>query len=167
MIDIKAVFANARKQSEKKLARQQDKINMEVQRRRTSKTGTTICGEASERAHSQVKEEFLNKETADFVARTIQRDIGQRLQKIREKNVLTLENITEELEPFWKLDKSAISRWENGKRAVSFTYLIWFAQRFDVDLHWLLTGEKSEPVSKILEEARKKNEELARILQKG
>lgn len=55
----------------------------------------------------------------------------------------------------FNLDKSCLSRWESGTRAIDLIFLLWFADEFDVDLHWLLTGERRMSENEIVEELQK------------
>ncbi len=114
------------------------------------------------------KDEIENLEELAFksVTSIVQKDIGSRLVSIREQNGLTQKDIVDELGDFWRLDKSTICKWENGTNGVSFVYLLWLSQRFDVDLHWLLTGQKRSPTDALAAELRERLEEAYKISQK-
>jgi len=110
--------------------------------------------------------EYLNELAYKSVTSIIQNDIGSRLVSVREQNKLTQQDIADELGDFWEIDKSTICKWENGTNGVSFVYLLWLSQQFDVDLHWLLTGQRRSPKETIAAEIREKLEEVCKISQK-
>lgn len=167
MLDFGAIFANARKRADQTIKKQGKQIeemaNKSLDEAKTKHNETTTP--TLENAIERVAKKYHNKATIDFVTATFQRGIGQRLREIREQNDYTLDDIVIELSDFWEVDKSTINRWENAKREISVVYIVWFAQRFDVDLHWLMTGEKKSS-STISTELRKKLEEVLEISKK-
>ena len=49
---------------------------------------------------------------------------------------------------------SSMSRYENGKRGIDLVFLVWLAQEFHVDLHWLLTGETWEAQDEVVQKVK-------------
>lgn len=136
----------------------------EAAKKRTEKQQDKVQsgGKCQEQDYTQ----NLYSATVEAVTAIVQKDIGTRLVKVREEKQLTQENMITELSDFWELDVTTLSRWETGKRKVNFVYLLWLAQRFDVDLHWLLTGEHPASKSEIVMEANRKAKELQELLKK-
>lgn len=72
--------------------------------------------------------------------------LGERLKLLRERHLDDRKFRQDEFAEQLGVDRDKISRIENGKQAVDLNLLINIAQKFNVDLHWLITGEsfKSE-----------------------
>lgn len=111
-------------------------------------------------------EENLDAMVLREVTSDILRGIGNRLVEIREKQGLTQKEVAQEFRVCQTITDTALSKWESGTNAVSIIYLLWFSQRFDVDLHWLMTGERRNSQNEIKEEALQKVQELSKILEK-
>lgn len=136
----------------------------EAAKKRTEEQQTKM--QAGEKCQERDYSQNLNSATVEAVTTIIQKDIGTRLIIVREENQLTQEDVIAELLDFWELDVTTLSRWETGKRKVSFVYLLWLAQRFDVDLQWLLTGEKRISSNNLSVELRQKLTEASEIAKK-
>lgn len=97
--------------------------------------------------------QILNELAHKAVIRDIQREIGERLEKVR-----TEHGIKSQMQAIDKYNKytteaiehTSVNRWERGDRRVDLIYLIWFAEEFNVDLHWLITGERKNQIVKKL-----------------
>ena len=72
--------------------------------------------------------------------------IGERLKLLRERHLDGRKLRQVEFAEKLGVVRDKISRIENGKQAVDLNLLINIGQKFNVDLHWLITGEsfKSE-----------------------
>jgi len=72
--------------------------------------------------------------------------IGERLKLLRERHLDGRKLRQVEFAEKLGVVRDKISRIENGKQAVDLNLLINISQKFNVDLHWLITGEsfKSE-----------------------
>ena len=72
--------------------------------------------------------------------------IGERLKLLRERHLDGRKLRQVEFAEKLGVLRDKISRIENGKQAVDLNLLINISQKFNVDLHWLITGEsfKSE-----------------------
>ena len=72
--------------------------------------------------------------------------IGERLKLLRERHLDGRKLRQIEFAEKLGVVRDKISRIENGKQAVDLNLLINIGQKFNVDLHWLITGEsfKSE-----------------------
>ena len=72
--------------------------------------------------------------------------IGERLKLLRERHLDGRKLRQVEFAEKLGVLRDKISRIENGKQAVDLNLLINIGQKFNVDLHWLITGEsfKSE-----------------------
>ena len=72
--------------------------------------------------------------------------IGERLKLLRERHLVDRKFSQVEFAEKLGIERDKISRIENGKQDVDINILINISQQFNVDLHWLITGEsfKSE-----------------------
>lgn len=68
-------------------------------------------------------------------------DVGYRLKELREKRGVTQQDMTEIFYPIAPMSLSGVSRIESGEREPRLALLVMIAEQWDVDLHWLLTGE--------------------------
>lgn len=66
--------------------------------------------------------------------------IGERLKKWRKEKKLT----TTEIQNITGISQAAISYYENNKREVSTTYITELYKKFNIDVIYILTGEKDE-----------------------
>lgn len=64
--------------------------------------------------------------------------IGNRLKKIRLDNKLTVEQLSEIME----VKSRTIGSYERNENRPSLEYLEKFAEKFDLDLNWIIKGEK-------------------------
>lgn len=64
------------------------------------------------------------------------------------------------------MKKSVLSRWENGERGINYFFLLWFIDEYNETYQYLLTGEKKEPLSRIVPELQKVLEEMLEISHK-
>lgn len=145
-------------------AQKNKRVIREGAKERTEKQRSKV--QSGKRCKEQDYTQNLNSATVEAVTAIVQKDIGTRLVKVREEKKLTQEDIIMELSDFWELDVTTLSRWETGKRKVSLVYLLWLAQQFGVDLHWLLTGEQLTPKNDLIKEAEKKIEGALKLLKK-
>lgn len=136
----------------------------ETAQERTEKQQSMI--RAGKKCREQDYSQNLTDATVEAVTTIVQKDIGTRLVKVREENRLTQEDVIAELSDFWAIDVTTLSRWETGNRKVGYIYLLWLAQQFDVDLHWLLTGEQRIPKNDMIREAEKKIEDALKLIKK-
>lgn len=136
----------------------------EVAKKRTSEQQSKV--QTGKKCQERDYTQNLTDTIVSAVTAIVQKDIGIRLVKVREENQLTQTDVIAELSDFWELDVTTLSRWETGKRKVSLVYLLWLAQRYDVDLHWLLTGEHHTPKNDMIKEAEKKIEDVLNLLKK-
>ena len=67
--------------------------------------------------------------------------IGERLKLLRERHLESRKFRQVEFAEKLGVDRDKISRIENGKQAIDLNLLISIGQEFNVDLHWLITGE--------------------------
>ena len=72
--------------------------------------------------------------------------IGERLKLLRERHLVDRKFSQVEFAEKLGIERDKMSRIENGKQDVDINLLINISQQFNVDLHWLITGEsfKSE-----------------------
>ena len=72
--------------------------------------------------------------------------LGERLKLLRERHLDDRKFRQVEFAEQLGVDRDKISRIENGKQAIDLKLLIKISKIFNVDLHWLITGEsfKSE-----------------------
>lgn len=112
--------------------------------------------------------EIKDKLTYKKVVTEIQQTIGGRLQRVRIRNKLGQPEIMDRYntKSGFNLDKSCLSRWESGTRAIDLIFLLWCADEFDVDLHWLLTGEKRMSENETVEELQKAIKTVYELSQK-
>lgn len=134
----------------------------ETAKERTEKQQSRI--QEGKKCREQDYTQNLTDATVEAVTTIVQKDIGTRLVKVREENQLTQEDMIAELSDFWELDVTTLSRWETGHRKVSYIYLIWLAQQYKVDLHWLITGEHRTPKNDVMKEVEKKIGDALKLL---
>ena len=67
--------------------------------------------------------------------------IGERVKLLRERHLESRRFRQVEFAEKLGVDRDKISRIENGKQAIDLNLLISIGQEFNVDLHWLITGE--------------------------
>lgn len=104
--------------------------------------------------------------TLQALDKVVKKSIGQRIAKIREGKGQSQEDVIIKFAFVSDMDKSVLSRWENGERGINFFFLLWFTKEYNVDLQYLLTGEKKEPSSRVVPELQKKLEEILELFQK-
>lgn len=122
--------------------------------------------EGRDKSAERKPEETDNKMYRDFL-NNINRNIGKRIVEIREKHGLTPKDIIKEFGVCKGISPGCLSRWESGQRTADHIFLIWFSNRFSVDLHWLITGEiqaVKNPLVQELTENLEKAVELCRKL---
>ena len=98
----------------------------------------------------------------------IQRVVGQGLFDVRKEQKLTQPQIIElyNKDTGFNISDTCLSRWESGTRAIDLIFLLWFAEKYNVDLHELLTGEKRVSENEAVEELKNKIQELHDEFQK-
>lgn len=74
----------------------------------------------------------------------IRNDVGYRLSELRKARHLTQNDMTERFYPLAPHTESGYSRIESGEHNASLALLVMIAEQWDVDLHWLLTGDNRE-----------------------
>lgn len=154
--NIQERFSEAHKNIEKELENEQKKIRAK-------------CKTQEEKENTQKKfakkYDRIDDEIRRCVVSDIQREIGQRLREVREKYGLSLKMMTAQfnLGGFDIVD-SSLSRWENGERAVNIMYLVWLAEKYSVNLHWLLTGEEKDETVQELQKMLARAAELSQKL---
>lgn len=117
---------------------------------------------------ANTEEEIRDKLVHRNVVTSIQQTIGSRLQKVRKRNELGQQKIIDQYneESGFNIDISCLSRWETGARAVDLIFLLWFADKFNVDLNWLLTGEKQVPENAAVKELKNEIKKVYELSQK-
>ena len=67
--------------------------------------------------------------------------IGERIKLLRERHLENRKLRQVEFAEKLGVERDKISRIENGKQGIDLNLLINIGQQFNVDLHWLITGE--------------------------
>lgn len=122
--------------------------------------------EQLQREIEKEKNAYLNSITMSAVDKMIKKDIGQRMRKIREKNRKSQEDVIADFGFVPDMKKSVLSRWENGERGINYFFLLWFIDEYNETYQYLLTGEKKEPLSRVVPELQKVLEEMLEISHK-
>lgn len=115
-----------------------EKIKKEI-----SKLAETYKEERKDEDKKDPRQKAEAKVTGRVESR-IKDDIGYRLSELRKSKNLTQDDMTELFYPLAPRSVSGYSRIESGEREVSLALLVMIAEQWDVDLHWLLTGENRE-----------------------
>lgn len=172
MLDFEKVYKNKRAEIEKKISTKDmetikkkavDKIKSG---RLEEEKDVPISKEELEKEIKKVKEAHIDGMTLQALDKVVKKSIGQRIAKIREGKGHSQEDVIMKFAFVPDMDKSVLSRWENGERGINFFFLLWFAKEYNVDLQYLLTGEKKEPSSRVVPELQKKLEEILELFQK-
>ena len=82
------------------------------------------------------------KTIAKDIKNRYQMNVGDRLKKCREQRGITQDQMATEFYPLAPMSESGYSRIETGESAISLALLVMIAERWDIDLHWLLTSEE-------------------------
>jgi len=67
--------------------------------------------------------------------------IGERLKLLRERHIKDKKLRQSDFAEKLGVERDKISRIENGKQPIDIKLLVKISQEFNVDLHWLITGE--------------------------
>ena len=111
--------------------------------------------------------QILNELAHKAVIADIQREIGERLEEVREMHgIKSQKQVAEQYNIYTHemLGNDLVSSWERGDHRVDLIYFIWFAEAFNVDLHWLITGERKNQIVQELTEKLESALELSRKL---
>ena len=118
-----------------------DKKMAEIEDQIYTLTEKNMKGERGEKLDPRQKAE---KTVAKNIEYRYQADIGNRLKECREQRGLTQDKMVEDFYPLAPMTKSGYSRIETGENQISLALLVMIAERWDIDLHWLLTGESRD-----------------------
>lgn len=172
MLDFQKVFSNERNRQEKAITQTVMK-EIEESARKALEAGRTekekdipISREEFEKRVEMAKDAYINSNTLQALDGVVKKSIGQRMMKIREEKRKSQDDVIADFAFVPDMSKSVLSRWENGVRGINFFFLLWFIAEYDVDLQYLLTGEKREPSNSVVPELQKKLEEALELSRK-
>lgn len=97
------------------------------------------------------------------VATDIQQNIGIRMFNAHKGQSPKLLDVIDEyyMDCGFYISESCLSRWEKGQRSVDIIFLLWFVEKYRVNLQQLLTGEEPEPKDKIVQDTVQDLEKMA------
>ena len=114
-----------------------------------------ICAKDTKSDKTKVRRDVLSKQ--------VRQDVARRLLELREKRRFTQPQMVDEFS-LTAPDSTGYSRWENGGGRITLTFLRQLAEKWNVDLNWLVLGTPMDTPSltddvrnaiKVLEELRR------------
>lgn len=156
-MNIQERFKEAKKlrkrMAEEKAAEEKEKTQ-EEDKLAKAMAGVKVNQKKKRSTHEPKDEiEILDDLAYEVVRDYVRQDIGERLKDFREKELgLSQKKLAEAYGECQNITDTCLSKWESGKNGVDLLFLIWLSEKFHVNLHWLITGEKDTPRDKVVEE---------------